>query len=96
MRSTQLQSEAVSEQDRLSLSLSLFPSVNKSNLNLLSLKIFSEKSKVGYNLLHKCVTIKVKMIGEGFYLIFFFSFFFTISSLSEIFHVQMLMVCQAD
>lgn len=86
----QLQSEVTSEQDRLLLSPSLFSTVNKSNLNLLSLNIFSEKFTVGYILLHKCLKIKGKTIRKGFYLLFF-----TVPSLSEIFHMQMLMVCQA-
>lgn len=71
----QLQSEVASEQDRLLLSASLFSSVNKSNLNLLSLNIFSEKFTVGYILLHKCLKIKGKTIRKGFYLLFFYCSF---------------------
>lgn len=86
----QLQSEVASEQDRLLRSPSLFSSVNKSNRNLLSLNIFSEKFTIGYIILHKCLKIKGKTIRKGFYLLVF-----TVPSLSEIFHIQMLVVCQA-
>lgn len=75
MRSTQLQSEAVSEQDRLLLPLSLFPTVNKSKLNLLSLGIFSEKPTAGYILLHKRVKIKGKLFRKGSYFLWVFTVF---------------------
>lgn len=88
VRSIWLQSEAASGQDRLLLSLSLFSIVNKSNLNLLSLNIFSEKLHCWIHSITPVYKKQRKNDKERFLSFFFYCFF------SEIFHMQMLMLCQ--
>lgn len=92
--SSQLRCELTSEKERQDCFFHWDCSSTSSNLNSLSLKIFSEKSTIGYIILHKCVKIKSKMIMKVSSL--FYLFILLVSSLSETFCMLILMVCQAQ
>lgn len=86
--SSQLRCELTSEKERQDCFFHWDCSSTSSNLNSLSLKIFSEKSTIGYIILHKCVKIKSKMIMKVSSLFYLFIYFVSFFSLRNLLHAD--------